>query len=125
MVKKDEAFDQGTEMDSKAKTADEEDVFSAFDVNNSGDEDDEEDVFDTVLQDSNNAEDAKFDVVDDPFAEEDFQTTESANPFNSNENPFATAEVLETNTDEQGNGGSGSGWDDIWDKIEGNLLQKC
>ena len=59
MVTKDEAFDQETEMDTKAKAADEQDVFSAFDVTNSGDEDDEEDVFDTVLEDSNNAEDAK------------------------------------------------------------------
>ena len=63
------------------------------------------------------------DIVDDPFAEENFEAAESANPFNSTENPFATAEALETNTDEQGN--SGSGWDDIWDKIEENLLQKC
>ena len=38
-------------MDTKAKAADEQDVFSAFDVTNSGDEDDEEDVFDTVLED--------------------------------------------------------------------------
>ena len=122
VVTKDEAFDQGTEMDSKAKTADEQDVFSAFDVTNSGDEDDEEDVFDTVLEDSNNAKDAKNDIVDDPFAEENFEAAESANPFNSTENPFATAEALETNTDEQGN--SGSGWDDIWDKIEGKSSRK-
>ena len=117
VVTKDEAFDQETEMDTKAKAADEQDVFSAFDVTNSGDEDDEDDVFDTVLEDSNNAEDANNDIVDDPFAEENFEAAESANPFNSTENPFATAEALETNTDEQGN--SGSGWDDIWDKIEG------
>ena len=51
-----------------------------------------------------------------------FSNNWGANPFIPNENPFATAEVLETNTDEQGNGGSGRA--DIWDKIEGKPAAK-